>query len=119
MICLLLGIALPTDPANFENDQYWRICWGFPIFSIGTGTCLLITYFREDSLVFLIKNDKKEEALDFIRRIYDKSEDFESVYDSIKANIKIEQKKVSFKDALCGGNYRRATWICFVLAIFN
>lgn len=42
-----------------------------------------------------------------------------SVYDNIKANSKIESSGVSFSQALMSPEYRNATWICFILAIFN
>lgn len=119
MICLLLGAGLPTSPLDYNDNQFWRVCYGFPLLAISTGTAILLTVFREDALVFLIQNNRKKEALDFIARIYDQSEDFERVYDSIKANIKIDDNKVTFKDALFKEEFRRATWICFILAIFN
>lgn len=41
------------------------------------------------------------------------------MYNGIKANIKIEENQVSFKDALFDEKYRKATWITFVLGLFN
>ena len=54
MLCLILGAGLPTKEEDFKNDQFWRVCWGFPILSLSIGVFVLISYFREDALIFLI-----------------------------------------------------------------
>ena len=54
MLCLILGAGLSTSPINFKNDQFWRVCYGFPILPLSVGTFLLISYFREDSIIFLV-----------------------------------------------------------------
>ena len=40
-------------------------------------------------------------------------------YDFIKMFTNMESSSVSFGEAVCGSNYRRATWTCFFLNIFN
>lgn len=82
-------------------------------------TVIMTVYFREDAIVYLIKNKRREEALTFIKRVYQSSEDFEKVYSYIESTIKVEDNRVPLKDALLHKNYRRATWITFTLAIFN
>lgn len=70
MLCLILGAGLPSDPADYGKDQFWRVCYGFPIVSLSIGTFVLVTYFREDALIFLIQQGKEKEAISFISRIY-------------------------------------------------
>jgi hypothetical protein len=47
------------------------------------------------------------------------SEGIDLQYEFIKMFTNMESSSVSFCEAVCGSNYRRATWTCFFLNIFN
>ena len=68
------------------------MCYGTPIVTLGIGSLIMICYFREDAIVYLIKNNRRSEAINFIGKVYQQQngEDFGMVYDYIKSNIKIE-----------------------------
>jgi hypothetical protein len=55
-----------------------------------------------------------------IAHIYEgTNDDHEKIYEDIKKNTKVESSGVSFKQALFDPEYRKATWMCFLLALFN
>jgi len=56
MSVLLLGAGLPKDDdiEALKNDEFWRLCYGFPIITLVIGLFLLQTCFKEDSIIFLI-----------------------------------------------------------------
>lgn len=55
MLCLVLGAGLQSDPTLYNEDQFWRVCYGFPILALSIGTFVLLAYFKEDSPIFLIQ----------------------------------------------------------------
>lgn len=72
-------------------------------------TCLFV---KHPSLNELIQNDRKEEALGEIRKIYkaDTPEQVEQIYHLIKDSMQTESKDISAAEACCSRKYRRSTW---------
>lgn len=61
LLVLLLGFTLPNlkdmseeDAANaLANNNYWRLCYGLPIILLAIGIYMLLTKFKEESVVYL------------------------------------------------------------------
>jgi ABC-type sulfate transport system permease subunit len=70
MMAMLLGIFLPQDELRFAEDENWRIIYAMPgVFAIVQLT-LFLFIFREEPINYCIGNERDEEALRLIRRVY-------------------------------------------------
>jgi MFS family permease len=116
MIVMLLGAGLNNKSP--KDDWFWRVCYGMPIVVLSIGIILLISFFPEDSINFLVASGQKEEAIKAIARIYENPEE---VYERIEKSVNGEKEAqedtqdVTFGQAL----QMKATWFCFVLTIFH
>lgn len=89
----------------------------------------MLTLFRWESLDFLISKGRNKEALEFLNILFDvpkgssepKEEVLKRYLDTRVKNFVASNntKTVTMKEALCGTDYVRSTWVCFVLGIFN
>ena len=54
---------------------------------------------------------------------YDGEQSLEQLVDShykfLKSSTTLDASSTSFKDALCGWKYRKASWVCFFINLFN
>ena len=79
-----------------------------------------MTVFKQDSIGFSITKEDKDAAVEMIAHIYQGgNNEHVQIYEEIKKNTKIESSGTTFKQALFDPEYRKATWICFLLALFN
>eukprot|EP00347_Sterkiella_histriomuscorum_P013922 403362843 len=122
MLGIVMGAGLPSsDDINAEQKtQFWRIIYGLPwIFQFITLVSYLV-YFKYESIKYLIDNQRDFEAIEMIKLVYDRSEDPQQILKYIKMTSSSgEENRVSFKEALFGENYWRASWFCFIFAVIN
>ena len=98
LIVMGLGLGLPSDPTKYKDDEFWRVIYGFPIITLGTGVYLLLTIFKQDSIGFSVMKEDKEAAIEMISHIYGgNNEDHIKIYDDIKKNTKVESSGTTFK----------------------
>ena len=67
-LAYLIGLGLPTEPGeneiNFAQNEFWRVCYGFPIlFCIAQLMFCFCGVLRHDSILFLLQRGKDDEAL--------------------------------------------------------
>jgi hypothetical protein len=97
MICLLVGIPLvDLDVPTAQATRLWMLPYGFPIIFNSISIILLLVFFREDSILFLVEQGecKKSEAIRAIERVYvvnnpdpDCSiDEVEVIYEQLKAD---------------------------------
>lgn len=116
MICGFLSIMLPLSDSPVEErkaNESWRIIYGSPMVVEVFGIIFTCLFVKHPSLNELIQNDRKEEALGEIQKIYktdNSPEQLEEVYNLIKDSMQTESKDISVAEALCSRKYRRATW---------
>ena len=129
MIAIVLAVGLPEadDIEGMKNDEYYRVIYGFPWVFQALTIIMLLTCYKEDSIVFLIQNEDDEGALKNISKLYSANEDPKKVLEVIKSrsssNIKgakggSEKTHISITQACCDPRYRRATWVAFTLCFF-
>lgn len=70
---MFLSLLVPTDPAELASTQLWRYLLALPPASALIILLLFFTAFRQDSISFLVKQNKNEQALSLIRSIYKSS----------------------------------------------
>ena len=51
LLVMVLGFGLPAGdatkiPKELEDDDFWRVLYGFPIITLSIGVTLLLVYFR-------------------------------------------------------------------------
>ena len=69
-IYMFLNEIIPKDTTKLEATNIWRYLLAIPaVFSVVI-LLLFITVFREDSLIFLVLNNKLDEASALIKNIY-------------------------------------------------
>lgn len=87
MIAIVLGALLPDgdDLLGMKNDWYYRVIYGFPWLFQGLSLVMFLTYYREDSIVFLIRNGDYDGAIKGIQKVYSADEDPRRVLQAIKA----------------------------------
>jgi len=136
LAALVGGVTLPTDPEDYADDKMWRITYGFPLLFVIWQLLMISLKWKYEPLDFLIKRERDEEALKFLPLIYDipkrknvDLKDKQAVSDYYKIFIakrrieliaaEAEAAKVTFKDAVFGQDYYRATWMSACLNIGN
>ena len=119
-----LGAILPTDEDLMAEDERWRIIYGVPALIAIIQISLFLLVIRQEPVAFSIAEGKEEEAKALLRRVYKSGgvEDFEARIDKqyliLSQTTAKDTSKISFKDAICGAKYRKATWICVLLFSF-
>lgn len=66
MLCSVLGMALPSDPEDYSEDEMWRLTYAFPIVLALIQILLMLTIFRWEPIDFSIRAGKDENALHMI-----------------------------------------------------
>lgn len=69
-ICAALGLILPTDPHYYREDKLWRLIYSFSCVFAALQIALLLLVFKDDPIVFSIKNGNEQAALRFLKLIY-------------------------------------------------
>ena len=76
MLVMLFGLGLPQgakiSDEELQADEFWRVCYGMPILCNILGVVLLLSFFKEESLIYLVKEgiERREEALSLIKKIH-------------------------------------------------
>ena len=66
----ILGLLLPTDPAEFADDEMWKLVSAMPAF-FGVLTIMLWSlFFTEEPIAFCISTNRNEEAKRHMSRVY-------------------------------------------------
>ena len=66
----VLGLLLPTDPAEFASDEMWKLVSAMPAF-FGVMTIMLWSlFFTEEPIAFCISSNRNEEAKRHMSRVY-------------------------------------------------
>ena len=69
-LTFLVGLLVPTDPAEFENDQNWMIVSSMPAFFGLLTIALWSLIFTEEPIAYSISNNKIDEAKRLLNRCY-------------------------------------------------
>lgn len=75
-VYFLQGVFIPTDQAEYATTEVWRYIYAFPIPFALTNLILFFCSFKFDSLQFLVKKNKLDEALKFIKCLYYSDNDY-------------------------------------------
>lgn len=59
-MCLLLGLALPTEPEKYEEDEWWRLTYSFPFLVSAILITLLLVKYKYESIDFSIKHSRDD-----------------------------------------------------------
>jgi len=69
-VSFLLGLLLPTNPEDFATDEVWKVISAMSAFSGFLSIILWETVFTEEPVAFCIANDREEEAVRLLKRVY-------------------------------------------------
>ena len=128
--CFLMGelLPLPEDIQANKDDELWRVIYLVPAI-VGLIVILLVVFvFKQEPITFCIMNNRVEEGREHMTRVYRKSDETtpESLEELLASQFTFQSRRtsldassMSFKNAVCGKKYRRASWVCFVLNCFN
>jgi MFS family permease len=58
ILCLLLGLSLPTNPELFESDETWRLTYAFPLLIAAVILVLQLCVYRYEPIDFSIKHGR-------------------------------------------------------------
>ena len=72
MLMFFLGAVLPTDEAEYKDDQNWRIIFAVPILVAATQLILFTFFFKEEPIVYCIGANRVEEARRLMSKVYRK-----------------------------------------------
>lgn len=120
------------DPKDYEgnkNDEMWRVIFLVPAFIGVFEIILLLLVFKEEPITFCITNDREEEAIRHMCKVYrikDPASTTEPIEKLLESKLGIQRQSTSmdassttFKQAICGKKYRKSTWVCFMIQSFN
>ena len=129
-VVFLMGVVLP-DPADIQankDDELWRIIWAAPA-AIGLIEILLtLLVMRLEPIAYCMMTGNNADGNEHLRKVYRKKDSssaetleelMSSQYNFLKMSTSMEASSVSFKEAVCGRKYRKATWVCVGLNMFN
>lgn len=129
-VAFIMGGILP-DPEDFaanEDDEMWRVIYLVPAM-IGLVEIALISFvFRQEPIAFCIMMDREAEGKAHMKRVYRKEDSnapealehlIDEHYSQQRRSTTMDASSTTFKQAVCGEKYRRASWTCFLLNCFN
>jgi hypothetical protein len=64
-------MGLPSDPEGYQDDQVWRVVYGFPMVLITIQLIVFLTVFKWEPIDFSIAAGKDENALKMIELLYE------------------------------------------------
>ena len=74
-IMLLVAMGMPTLPSELSTTNHWYIMYGMQIPLQLLTLFLFLTYYKNDTIVFCIKNGKRDEAMRGIKKLYSQESD--------------------------------------------
>jgi len=123
-----MGLVLPTDPALYMADENWRVIYGVPAIISLVQMAVFLVHFTEEPILFSIRKGDDIQAALLISKLFDvpnaknknqKTEAYQRYIDCLRENSASDASTVTFKETLLHPQHRKATWICFILGIFN
>ena len=118
----------PEDLQANKDDEMWRIIYLMPALIGLVGIILILSVFRQEPISYCIMMGYEEQGMAHMRRLYRKvdpdspetiDEILEMQYSFMKRSTTMDASSTTFKQAVCGRKYRRASWTCFILNCFN
>ena len=107
-------------PEKLQNDQNWRIVFGFPIILEVMALFFLFFFFPNPSLKDSLRILPDEEAKRELSKIYklENPEDFSLLKAKLLAETSDDQtEEISQREAYCGKKYRCSSWNAIALTI--
>jgi len=74
LVCLLLGLSLPTDPEQYVHDETWRLTYAFPILVVLVLVVLLLSKYKYEPIDYSIKIGDTKNAKNLVKMLYAPSE---------------------------------------------
>mmetsp|Transcript_17562 Transcript_17562/g.12526 ORF Transcript_17562/g.12526 Transcript_17562/m.12526 type:complete len:277 (-) Transcript_17562:580-1410(-) len=102
----------------YDSEHYWRIILGVPFLLCITQIIVIGFVYKEEPVLYLVQEHRREEALIMMKRVYHASENVEKIYDELLEDM--EQKKattghVTLIQTLSDPRYRYSTLFCMFL----
>ena len=128
MLIFFLGAILPDEPQEMVDDDIkWRIIFSVPFWIAILQILCWLLFVRQEPIGFSISNGNDEAAKDLLRKVYKQGkltdEEFEAAVKNqlnhLNRTTSKESSLVTFNQAVCGPKYRKATWVCCILNLFN
>jgi len=128
MLATVSGLVLPHDSAYYEETEWWRFVYACPIIICIVQLSLFTFYWKEEPINYSVALGEDEKAKSMMARVLKAPnattpEETDAAYNAyiadLRKNSNQEVSKVPFKDAVCHPLYRRATWTCFMIGVFN
>lgn len=125
-----LGFMLPpvgADQEELKADQMWRVIFLMPAFISIIEIFLYIGFVREEPITFSIMSFKDKQAKNMMSLIYkvdaeteqEKEELFSKKISLKQRTTSMDSSSTTFKAAVCGKKFRKASWVCFFINTFN
>ena len=124
-----LGAILPDveDKEALKNDERWRVIWLGPALIGSIIILLTLTVFRLEPVFFCAMENRDEEGIAHLRKVYRKAPGINEPLDDLlkkryaelKSSTTLDASTTSFRQALCGSKYRRGTFITLMIMFFN
>ena len=112
-----------------KADENWRIILLMPAFIAIVSSIILLVFIRDEPYGFCITEGRSKEAKRMLSRVFKRKssgitdEEFEELiekqYQVLGSVKRKDTSSTTLGQAMCGKQYRRATWTCFVLNMFN
>lgn len=121
-VSFLLGINIisETQIQNGENDNWWRVMFGFPIFISLLRSTNILLFFNHESPIYLIMENKHEDALKTISNLYG-IDDTQTIYGELKNEVltqKESEKNIKYSQFFSKKYFLRSL-ICVILIFGN
>lgn len=122
-VIAVLGVPIKDDVTEYSKDSfmvsnYWRVCWGIPIFISVIQIILMLTVYKYDTPQML----KSKADYDSLGSLYSKifvKEQVQMRMNEVACEEKNDNTKaVTFSETFCDPNLRRASWVGTTLSIF-
>ena len=106
----------------------WRVIFIFPTIQGIVTLALILLVFTEEPIGYCIMRGFNEMGMRHMQKLYRKkdpssaetiTEILELQYAFKAKSTTIDASSTTFKNAICGRKYRKASWVCFISNTFN
>lgn len=122
MLSIIIGVGMPntTDKHGLATTNFWKVIFGVPFILIALQMVAFLLYFRRDTVKYSLLNSKDKDAEIEIKKIYGSSEDHTVIQNELRSQCVVAHtKSIGMRQALLNRKFRKATWYCFALVVFN
>ena len=134
VVALIGGVTLPANEEDYMEDKMWRLSYAFPLVWVAWQVLMVTTTWKYEPIDYLIRNNRDEEARKFLPMIWDvpeghnidtpekRQQHFNRFIQERRQELLKAQAaaaKITFKDAVFGKDYAKATWMASGLNIGN